>query len=81
MIEGMTLALGTLQAWHRHVMESGLPRGRDQVTDAERVAMLEVLEELKNTICAVQGDLAVDLDTSQRAQPDDRDVGWPTRSP
>ena len=64
----MTLALGTLETWHRHAMESALPEGRDGVTDAERVAMLETLEDLKNTISAIQGDLAVDLDASQRAQ-------------
>ncbi len=64
----MTLTLATVDAWHRHAVESAVPAGRDQVTDAERVALLEKLEDLKNTLGAVQGDLAVDLDASQRAQ-------------
>ncbi len=64
----MALTLETVDAWHRHAVESAVPAGRDQVTDAERVALLEKLENLKNTIGAVQADLAVDLDASQRAQ-------------
>ncbi len=64
----MTLTRETLAAWHDHAAHEGLPRGRDVATDAERVDLLTRLEDLKNTICAVQADLAVDLEASQRAQ-------------
>ena len=38
-----------------------------ELTDAERIDRLRVLEELKGRSCAVQARLAVDLDQSQRA--------------
>ncbi|HEU5044337.1 MAG TPA: hypothetical protein VFT75_09390, partial [Nocardioidaceae bacterium] len=41
-----------------------LPR---QLSDAERVEVIGALEELKNTACAAQARISVDLDASQRA--------------
>ncbi len=64
----MTLTRVTVEAWHDRAVQEVLPEGRDVATDAERVDLLSKLEELKNTICAVQADLAVDLAASQRAQ-------------
>ncbi|HET7357751.1 MAG TPA: hypothetical protein VFJ09_13860 [Nocardioidaceae bacterium] len=38
-----------------------------QLSDAERVEVIAALEELKNTACAAQARISVDLDASQRA--------------
>lgn len=46
------------------------------LSDAERIDALRALEELKATAAAVQASLAVDLDTSQRAE--QRQRGVPT---
>lgn len=62
------LASGSVASWQHALTTSPLPSARDRVTDAERVDLLSSLEQLKNAIGAVQADLAVDLDVSQRAQ-------------
>ena len=64
----MTLTLETVDAWHDHAVREVLPQGRDQATDAERMRLVERIEDLKATLSAVQGELAVDFDASQRAQ-------------
>ena len=38
-----------------------------QLTDSERIDLIAALEELKNTACAAQARISVDLDASQRA--------------
>lgn len=48
------------------------------MTDAERVDALRALEELKNTACAAQALISVDLDASQRAA--QAAVGVPARA-
>ncbi|WP_148614069.1 HNH endonuclease [Nocardioides rubriscoriae] len=53
------------------------PAGHDTAADAERVALLAALEQLKSAACAAQGDLAVGLDASVREQ--DAAVGVPSQ--
>ncbi|MCY7396156.1 MAG: 13E12 repeat family protein [Nocardioides sp.] len=62
------LASSEVTAWHHALATSGLPVPRSAQADAQRVDLLTSLEQLKNAICAVQADLAVGLDASQRAQ-------------
>ncbi|MGA8258059.1 MAG: DUF222 domain-containing protein [Nocardioides sp.] len=50
------------------VIGRGLPQGADPSSDSERVDLLTVLEQLKNTAAAAQAALAVDLDRSVRDQ-------------
>ncbi len=51
-----------------HVLAAALPAGDEVVTDAARVDLLAELEALKSAACALQADLAVDLDASVRSR-------------
>lgn len=62
------LASSEVTAWHHALVTSGLPAVQSVEADAERIDLLTSLERLKNAICAVQADLAVGLDASQRVQ-------------
>ncbi|WP_345455218.1 HNH endonuclease [Nocardioides marinquilinus] len=68
----MDLEASDLDDRRRRWLEAVLPQGRTTVDDAARVDLIRAMEELKSTLCALQGDLAVDLDASQRAQQAER---------
>ena len=53
----------TLRCWI-----AGLARLDRQVTDAERVSQLELLERLKSAAAAAQAEVTVDFAASQRAE-------------
>ncbi len=64
----MSLTATQVQEWRSRATETGLRQGRTADDDAARIDLIQALEELNNTACAVQAALAVDLDASQRAQ-------------
>lgn len=57
-----------MAAWRDELLAGVLPSGRDVSSDGERVALLEALEQLSRAAVAIQADVALALDASQRAQ-------------
>lgn len=64
----MDVSAAWVDTWRSAAATSCLPGGHDPATDSERVSLLRSLEDLKSTAAALQAELAVALDRSQRAQ-------------
>lgn len=63
----MTLA-ADLDTWRAHLAAVDLPAARTVEADAERIDLLRSMEELKSTLCAIQAEVEVAFDASQRSQ-------------
>ncbi|WP_148613050.1 HNH endonuclease [Nocardioides rubriscoriae] len=64
----MTTPSSTIDDFRRHLLANDRDVDRTLEADQRRVETLRALEELKAAACALQAELAVDLDASRRSQ-------------
>ena len=68
MSEAIGVALGPLSALTLNALRDALLEAVPPVDDGERIGVLRALEELKATLAALQAEVAVAFDSSQRAE-------------